>query len=641
MKIAILHPANTHSSSPFKNFDPECAPDRHLPEHEYQDFYILKSTAVQQIIEISSGGFDVAINLCDGAWDEDRPGIEVVHALERLGMAFTGASSGFYDPSREAMKMACHSVGVKFPAYILARKIDDAGKALRLRFPLIVKHPHGYSSVGLTPGSLVNNADGLVRQVSRMIENYGAALIEEFIEGREFTVLVAEPRDDREEAWVLDPIEFIFPDGQNFKHFDLKWKDFDAMKTRPVLERPFAERLRKVAALTFASLNGSGYGRCDLRVDLQGEIHLLEINPNCSVFYPDGYYGSADLILENDPAGHRGFLEHLLAFAIRRRERAQRVWELQFVPNRGFGLVAVRALKSGEVVEPFEGRKHFLVSRRHVERHWTGLRRQWFEQYAWPLTANVYVVWSDNPDEWCPINHACDPNTWLDGLDLVARRTIAAGDELTVDYATFCGPGMATFECNCGAPECRQVILGSDHLLPVVRERYDRHVSDFVLSAWRNTSPDSWPQYEIVQNSFGLGLAARQTWRAADLIAEFRPGPRLSQPTRWSLQFSEEEHAEPLPFELGYINHSCSPNAQFDIDGGLLRALCDIEPGDELTVFYPATEWDMAGDFDCQCGKPDCLGFIRGAAHMPIDSLERQVLSGAIHELVRRNLQRR
>ena len=37
-------------------------------------------------------GFDVFINLCDGAWDEDRAGIEVAQTLERLGLVFTGAT---------------------------------------------------------------------------------------------------------------------------------------------------------------------------------------------------------------------------------------------------------------------------------------------------------------------------------------------------------------------------------------------------------------------------------------------------------------------------------------------------------------------------------------------------------------------
>src|SRR5262245_10821126 len=101
MRIAILHPYDDASVAPFKDFDPPRVPDLYLPGHDYEHFHIRKTTAVRQIIGIAQKGFDAAINLCDGAWDEDRPGVEVVQALERVGMAFTGAGSSFYDPSRE------------------------------------------------------------------------------------------------------------------------------------------------------------------------------------------------------------------------------------------------------------------------------------------------------------------------------------------------------------------------------------------------------------------------------------------------------------------------------------------------------------------------------------------------------------
>ena len=313
MKIAILHPSYDQSNAPFKDFDPACVPDFYLPGHDFTNFQIHKTTAVRQVAEIARMKFDVVINLCDGAWEEDRPGIEVVQALERLGVAFTGAGSAFYDPSREAMKMACHSAGVKFPAYVVATTDDEAASAFdRLRAPLIDKHPHGYSSVGLTRASRVTTVEDLRREAARTIDSYGAALIEEFIEGREFTALVTEPRDDSEEAWALQPVEFGFPPGESFKHFDLKWKSFEELETRRIVDDgPLAIRLQQAAILTFVALGGSGYGRCDLRMDAAGDIFVLEINPNCGVFYPEGQHGSADLCLANDPAGHRGFLEHL------------------------------------------------------------------------------------------------------------------------------------------------------------------------------------------------------------------------------------------------------------------------------------------------------------------------------------------
>jgi D-alanine-D-alanine ligase len=485
MKIAVLHASYEGSNSPMKGMDPAYDPTPYLPEHPHEHLWIAKATAIRQIVELSQQGFDVAINLCDGAWDEDRAGIEVVQTLERLEVPFTGAGAGFYDPSRLAMKMVCHSSGVGFPAFVVARREADVARALdTLRFPMIVKHLNSYSSVGMTRDSRVTDAAGLRREVVRLVAAYGGALIEEFIEGREFTVLVTEPRDGEHEPLALQPVEFLFPPGETFKHFDLKWVDYQQMQTQVVDDPTLDRELREASAKVFAGLNGSGYGRCDIRVDAEGRISVLEINPNCAVFYPAGEFGSADFILANDPLGHRGFLEHLLRCAVRRRDRQRGCCEISFERSSGFGLTATRPIRTGEVVLRLEEQPHTLVSRRQVEQQWNGVKRGWFGAYCWPLSHGVHAMWSQQPEEWRPLNHSCDPNTWLDGLNLVARRDIAAGEPLTVEYATFCGPEMRPFECQCGSTSCRGTIRPEDSRLPQIRERFQGHASDFIQSLW-------------------------------------------------------------------------------------------------------------------------------------------------------------
>ena len=62
----------------------------------------------------------------------------------------------------------------------------------------------------------------------------------------------------------------------------------------------------------------------------------------------------------------------------------------------------------------------------------------------------------------------------------------------------------------------------------------------------------------------------------------------------------------------------------------------DLEEGDELTFFYPSTEWDMAQGFECKCdaGKGVCKGTIDGAGKMGRDRLRGYWLNGYIAEML-------
>ncbi len=81
------------------------------------------------------------------------------------------------------------------------------------------------------------------------------------------------------------------------------------------------------------------------------------------------------------------------------------------------------------------------------------------------------------------INHACDSNLWLaDEVTLVARRDIAAGKELTVDYALFSAQPdwVMDLPCHCGSLACRRVVTGNDWRLKEVQMRYLHHFSPFL-----------------------------------------------------------------------------------------------------------------------------------------------------------------
>ncbi|KAJ3286364.1 hypothetical protein HDU76_007987 [Blyttiomyces sp. JEL0837] len=105
---------------------------------------------------------------------------------------------------------------------------------------------------------------------------------------------------------------------------------------------------------------------------------------------------------------------------------------------------------------------------------------------------------------------------------------------------------------------------------------------------------------------------------------------------RWSsVQVAEEEHIELDPASgLVFMNHSCSPSVFVDTTNFRIIALRDINPGDEVTFFYPSTEWRMDQPFTCWCGSPNCVSVVKGASEMSSEVLKGFRVNQHIQRLV-------
>jgi uncharacterized protein len=78
------------------------------------------------------------------------------------------------------------------------------------------------------------------------------------------------------------------------------------------------------------------------------------------------------------------------------------------------------------------------------------------------------------------LNHSCDPNLGVRGeITFVAMRDIGAGEELTHDWAMTDDDDDST-ECNCGAPDCRQILTGKDWQRPDLQKRYAGYFSAYL-----------------------------------------------------------------------------------------------------------------------------------------------------------------
>ncbi|HEY2981951.1 MAG TPA: hypothetical protein VGJ22_12270 [Anaerolineales bacterium] len=307
MRVCVL------SDEDFEDFDPSS----YLDEYKW-DIVNVKVPALDFIRRLSKQKtYDVFLNLCTGAGDEEL-GIDVVQALEILNLPFTGADSRFYEPTREQMQAVAEIQGVGFARGFHAVSPDELWLAKGLRYPLMVKHPNSYGSMGMTRESRVETPAQLRKQVQRICKEFGSARVEEFIDGREFTCMVVDNPDDLSSPFAYPPAEILFPNGETFQHTEVKW-DSNEMRLIPV-EADLAERLQDMSKKMYLGLGGVGYGRTDIRMGPDGELHTLEINPNCGILYQPDENGPADVPIEFDPDGHSGFLDRIFRSAILRQQ---------------------------------------------------------------------------------------------------------------------------------------------------------------------------------------------------------------------------------------------------------------------------------------------------------------------------------
>ena len=277
---------------------------------------------------------------------------------------------------------------------------------------------------------------------------------------------------DEHSCTVYRPVEYLFPEGKEFKTYALKTSELHPDCNVPCNDPELNSQLRVASEKIFKGFTGVGYARLDFRVNEKNEIYFLEINFTCSVFYSDGFEGSADYILKHDGIGQAGFLRHIMAEGIARNKRKARPFVMKGNSIAGYGIYTVRAINKGEIIFKGEGRSQRIITKRFVEKNWNEDEKMHFRRYAYPVSEELFILWDEDPSEWAPQNHSCDPNTAFDGLNVLAIKEIKNGEELTLDYAQFLDENMEPFQCRCGSANCRGLIMGVPENSLTVREKY-------------------------------------------------------------------------------------------------------------------------------------------------------------------------
>lgn len=241
----------------------------------------------------------LAFNLLTHFHDAGIYDSAVVSWLELMKQLYTGCNPrGLLAANDKALfkkVLAYHRI--RAPRFFVAPRGKRLPRLPRgLRWPLFVKSRSEHASTGISQASIVHDLDQLQARVTYIHETVGTgALCEEYIQGRELTVgLLGNKRVEVSPIWELFMDDL--PAGvANIATSRVKWDpEYQrkiGLRTGPAvdLDEATVERIRRTARRIHRAVGLSGYSRIDMRMDDEGQVWILEANPNPDLCFGEDF----------------------------------------------------------------------------------------------------------------------------------------------------------------------------------------------------------------------------------------------------------------------------------------------------------------------------------------------------------------
>lgn len=242
---------------------------------------------------------DLAFNLCEAFWGENRKEMHVAALFDLLGLAYTGApplSLGLsQDKARTKDLLSRHQLPT--PKYCLVKVGEHYSRVKDMVYPLIVKPRWEDASQGISNDSVVETEKALLKRIDYVHRTYAqGALVEEFILGREINAAIL--GNGPHEVLPLSEITFHPDLAQPIVSYEGKWLEQSQQYklTTPVCPAPLKMRyemlVRDVALRAYKLLECRDYARIDFRLR-DGVPYILEVNANPDISPDAGLARSA------------------------------------------------------------------------------------------------------------------------------------------------------------------------------------------------------------------------------------------------------------------------------------------------------------------------------------------------------------
>lgn len=270
---------------------------------------------------------EVVLNLYEGNANNTATETYAAAILEWSGIPYTGCPYLALSIARpkQLAKRLLRGAGLPTAEFIAVHTLPMPECALR--YPVIVKPAEQDGSVGLSQKSVCTDRRQLDERVRLMLETYGPpVLVEEYLDGREFTVFVTELPGMR--AFWPSEIKWENPQEGDWPiiTYERKWKPGPTGWQATPWQFPAsitsdeADRLSTLAEQAFHLFGCRDYARVDFRTNRAGEPFILEVNPNPEISDNDNFL----TLLASVPWSYTDFIVWLVEHAFARGRNATR-----------------------------------------------------------------------------------------------------------------------------------------------------------------------------------------------------------------------------------------------------------------------------------------------------------------------------
>ena len=231
---------------------------------------------------------NVVFNLCESVYDKTSMEMNIPALLDLMQIPYTGSpplTLGLCQ-NKARVKDILLSWSIQTPRYQVYHRPLAPKK--ELAYPLIVKPLHEDGSLGISRDSVVFDDQTLRRQVRYILETYRQpALVEEFVDGRELNVGLIE-FNGKVEALPISEIDYSdLPENlPKICGYEAKWipESVEYQRSKPVcparVESGLRKKLESIAIRVYQLFECRDYARVDMRVDREGNVYVIEVNPN-------------------------------------------------------------------------------------------------------------------------------------------------------------------------------------------------------------------------------------------------------------------------------------------------------------------------------------------------------------------------